>query len=825
MAGRLCGEGQGALTRQGRRVRLAGHNEQGTGVCGTVSTGRRWADELNERQLEAVTAPLGPALVLAGPGSGKTRVLTYRIAYLVSELHVPPRDILAVTFTNKAAGEMTNRLRQLVGPLAAQLTVGTFHAICVRILRREAPHVGFGADFTIYDADDQDRVITRLVKELDLDSKQYRPSAIANAISRAKNELITPATYAPPTYWHEAVARVFARYEEFKHENNALDFDDLLQKAEELLREHADVRARYQRRWRQVLVDEFQDTNRAQYDLVLHLASEHRQAFVVGDEDQSIYSWRGADYRNVQRFRADFGEARVVLLERNYRSTQNILDAAQGVISRNQHRIKKTLWTEAAAGAPIQLFEAYDEREEAAYVVTELRKLISNREVTAGECAVMFRTNAQSRALEDAFMQHNITYRLVGAVRFYQRREIKDVLCYLRLIHNIDDEVSLRRIINVPARKIGERTVEQLQAHARARGLSMGRALLELADARSPREIAQGGALSTGAANSLQSFAQLLAGLGAAREALTLPQLLERLLHDSGYLGYLRDGTEEGEERISNVRELFTAVERYSALPPEDALRSFLEDAALVSDTDEADWQQDAVTMLTLHSAKGLEFDTVFMVGMEEGICPHVRSLEDPEQMEEERRLCYVGVTRAKQRLYLVRAFRRTLYGSAEVRDPSRFLADIPRGVLAGGPQVAGPRAGGQALGRPSAPSSPDGNGARGAGLPAAGLWVQRRREQSEAVRRRRVELAAHDDERRTARAAVPAPAPARPAPARHEAAFGPGDVVRHPLFGEGTVVSSRVVGSDEEVTVAFAEQGVKRLLAQYARLEKVSAR
>jgi DNA helicase-2/ATP-dependent DNA helicase PcrA len=790
------------------------------GVCYKVSLGRRWADELNDRQVEAVTAPPGPALVLAGPGSGKTRVLTYRIAYLVNELQVPPRDILAVTFTNKAAGEMTHRLRQLVGPVAAQLTVGTFHAICVRILRREAPHVGFGTDFTIYDADDQSRVITRLVKELDLDSKQYRPSAIANTISRAKNELLTPETYAPPTYWHEAVARVFARYEAYKHENNALDFDDLLQKAEELLREHADVRARYQRRWQQVLVDEFQDTNRAQYDLVLHLAGEHRQVFVVGDEDQSIYSWRGADYRNVQRFRADFGEARVVLLERNYRSTQNILDAAQGVIARNQHRTKKTLWTEAEAGDPIQLFEAYDEREEAAYVVTELRQLVSSRKVTAGECAVMFRTNAQSRALEDAFMQHNLPYRLVGAVRFYQRREIKDVLCYLRLIHNIDDELSLRRIINVPTRKIGERTIEQLQDHARVRGLSMGRALLELADARSQREVTQSGMLSTAATNSLQGFGQMLAGLVGARDELALPELLERLLQESAYLSYLHDGTEEGEERISNVRELFTAVERYSALPPEAALRSFLEDAALVSDTDETNWDQDAVTMLTLHSAKGLEFDTVFMVGMEEGICPHVRSLEDPDQMEEERRLCYVGVTRAKRRLYLVRAFRRTLFGSAEVRDPSRFLSDIPRSVLASGLAVRRPSIGGM-----STSSTAGGTMQRrpASGGTTAGSWVERRREQSEGIRRRQAEYGAPTEKRRLPRATT-APAE-RPAPARHEAAFGTGDLVRHPLFGEGTVVSSRVVGSDEEVTVAFADQGIKRLLTQYARLEKVSTR
>jgi DNA helicase-2/ATP-dependent DNA helicase PcrA len=775
----------------------------------------RWAAELNETQLKAVTAPLGPVLVLAGPGSGKTRVLTYRIAYLVMELGVRPHEILAVTFTNKAAAEMNSRLQRLLGATAARTTVGTFHATCVRILRREAVHVGFGADFTIYDADDQDRVITRLVKELNLDTKQYRPSAIASAISRAKNDLLTPESYAPPTYWHEAVARVFERYESFKRDNNAFDFDDLLQKAEELFREHEDVRHRYQQRWGQVLVDEFQDTNRAQYDLVQHLAGEHRQVFVVGDEDQSIYSWRGADYRNVQRFRADFAESQVVLLEHNYRSTQNILDAAQSVIARNQHRTAKQLWTDEAAGAPIQLFEAYDEREEAAYVVAELQRLLTGGETTMGDCAVMFRTNAQSRALEDAFMQHGLSYRLVGSVRFYQRREIKDVLCYLRLIHNPDDEVSLRRIINVPARKIGDRTVVQLAAFGHSQGLSLGRALLRLLDLYQQRSSTQELPLPVAAARSLLSFARLLGGLVVASVELSLPQLLEKVLNDSNYIAYLRDGTEEGEERVGNVRELFTAIERYSALPPASALQSFLEDAALVSDLDETNWQAEAVTMLTLHAAKGLEFDTVFLVGMEEGICPHARSLEDPEQMEEERRLCYVGLTRAKRRLYLIRAFRRTLFGTADVREPSRFLADIPRRLVAGSP-----------VGRVPAVSS----AARAeSGRPAGASWVEQRRTQSDQVRRRRAEVDAPQTTAPLPRAARPE-RPSRPESAptpllRREASFHPGEAVRHPLFGEGTVISSQVVGPDEEITVAFEAQGVKRLLAQYARLEKVDGR
>ena len=775
---------------------------------------------LNPPQAEAVRATEGPVLVVAGPGSGKTRVLIHRIAYLVQERGIFPYHILAVTFTNKAAREMLARLEALLGSDAKGLTIGTFHAFCARVLRREAEVLGLSRSFVIFDEDDQRQLINRIIKAMNLNPSLFKPAGVLSTISNAKNEMVTPVEFAPSSAWHAEIQRVYTAYEAEKRANGALDFDDLLLEVELLFHSHPEILQQYQQRYRYLLVDEFQDTNKAQYNIVRQLAGEQSNLFVVGDEDQSIYSWRGADYHNILRFRADYPASRVIMLEQNYRSTGKILAAAQAVVDRNQQRTVKKLWTQNSSGHPVQLLEAYDENEEARFVVDELLRLKRSGAVRLEQCAVMFRTNAQSRALEDAFMQHNLPYRLVGAVRFYQRREIKDVLCYLRLIHNIDDELSLRRIINVPTRKIGERTIEQLQDHAGVRGLSMGRALLELADARSQREVTQSGMLSTAATNSLQGFGQMLAGLVGARDELALPELLERLLQESAYLSYLHDGTEEGEERISNVRELFTAVERYSALPPEAALRSFLEDAALVSDTDETNWDQDAVTMLTLHSAKGLEFDTVFMVGMEEGICPHVRSLEDPDQMEEERRLCYVGVTRAKRRLYLVRAFRRTLFGSAEVRDPSRFLSDIPRSVLASGLAVGRPSIGGM-----STSSTAGGTMQRrpASGGTTAGSWVERRREQSEGIRRRQAEYGAPTEKRRLPRATT-APAE-RPAPARHEAAFGAGDLVRHPLFGEGTVVSSRVVGSDEEVTVAFADQGIKRLLTQYARLEKVSTR
>ena len=446
-------------------------------------------DGLNPAQQEAVRATEGPVLVLAGPGSGKTRVLTHRIAYLIQQEGVRPWNILAVTFTNKAAREMIARLEGLIGSDVRDLMIGTFHSICARILRREGVHVGLQPNFVIYDADDQRRLITRVLKEVGLDPKQYAPSGVHAVISRAKNDLQTPDTYHPPSYWHEGVLRAFIRYEEALAEANAADFDDLLVRAEELFRLHDEVRERYQRRFSHILVDEFQDTNTAQYELVRHLAAARRNVFVVGDEDQSIYSWRGADFRNVERFRKAYPDARVFLLEQNYRSTQKILDAAQAVIRRNEHRTDKELRTDNGPGEPIHVYEAYDERQEAEYVAAAVDRYVSRGEGTYGDCAVMFRTNAQSRAVEDAFLRFRIPYRLVGAVRFYQRREVKDVLAYLRVVYNPADDESLRRIINVPARGIGERTVEELERWAGREGLPLGQALLALNELTPTRRI------------------------------------------------------------------------------------------------------------------------------------------------------------------------------------------------------------------------------------------------------------------------------------------------------------------------------------------------
>ena len=530
--------------------------------------------ELNPAQVEAVRCVEGPVLVLAGPGSGKTRVLTHRIAYLIHACRVPPYRILAVTFTNKAAREMIARLQRLIGHHTDRLTIGTFHAICARILRREGRYLGLSSNYAIYDQDDQQRLIATIIKELDLDNKMYRPSAVQGAISRAKNELISPADYQPPTYWHEAVRRVYERYEELKAESNGLDFDDLLQKAEQLFREHEEVRRQYQERYLHLLVDEFQDTNKAQYELVRHLAGERRNVFVVGDEDQSIYSWRGADFRNVLRFRSDYPEARTFLLEQNYRSTQRILDAAQAVIAHNTQRTDKALWTDNATGRPVQTFEAYDEQEEAEYVVGEMQRLIAEGQTTPGECAVMFRTNAQSRALEDALVRHGIPYKLVGATRFYQRREIKDVMAYLRVIYNPDDEVSLLRILNVPRRGIGPRTIDELREWAISQGVSLGEALLRLGPLeKEEQETAL--PFSSRSERLLLAVGRMFAHFAQAlTEDHTLSDLLQLILNETGYLDYLQDGTEEGEDRAGNVRELFSAMERYQHMPLDTALPS-----------------------------------------------------------------------------------------------------------------------------------------------------------------------------------------------------------------------------------------------------------
>jgi DNA helicase-2/ATP-dependent DNA helicase PcrA len=744
--------------------------------------------DLNSAQREAVEAVEGPVLVLAGPGSGKTRVLTYRVAYLVREYRVPPWQIMAVTFTNKAAREMKERLYRLLGEQFRRLTIGTFHAICARILRREAETVGISPQYVIYDGSDQVSLARQAIRDLNLDEKLYRPRAMLHRISSAKNELILPDELQARTYRDEVAKRVYERYQALLAQNNALDFDDLLVKAVHLFRENTEARAQYQRRYPFVLVDEWQDTNMAQYELVKLLAGERANLFVVGDEDQSIYRFRGADYRNVARFREDYPEAQVILLERNYRSTQTILDVANAVISRNLHRHPKRLFTEKDGGPRIRLVEAYDEQEEGDIIVSEILRLVGRDDAQLGDCAIMYRTNAQSRPIEDAFVRRGLPYRLVGATRFYERQEIKDVLAYLRLLHNPYDGIGLSRIINLPPRGIGAKTYGRLVQWADQMGVPVFAALQMLKEADTEETTIEF-PFRTRGSRVLNEFTQLIEELSRATQELNLLELLDLVLERSGYAHHVRDGSEEGQARWENILELRTVARDYAGLPVETALTTFLEEVALVSDVDNLDEQIDAPILLTLHAAKGLEFPVVFVAGMEEGLFPHSRSMDDPEQMEEERRLCYVGVTRAKERLYLLYTFSRTLYGETEVREPSRFLADVPPQLVEGRKKRRGttPAARQQDLGL--------GPGRyRGTGQGRVAAFSPGRREES---------AQAHGQQSAAPR-------------------FQTGDKVKHQVFGQGIVVESKPVAGDEQVTVAFAGVGLKRLMASMAPMEKV---
>jgi DNA helicase-2/ATP-dependent DNA helicase PcrA len=751
-------------------------------------------DVLNPVQREAVQAGEGPVLVLAGPGSGKTRVLTHRVGYLVGRLGIQPFRIMAVTFTNKAALEMKARLQDLIGTAdLRQLTIGTFHATCATILRRDGAALGIDNRFLIYDQSDQESLVKRALADLNIDDKQFRASSVLSAISSAKSELQGPADLRPANYRQEIVSRVYARYQVLLHDNNALDFDDLLFEVVHLFKENPDVLQKYRRRYRSVLVDEFQDTNMAQYEIVRLLAQEARHVFVVGDEDQSIYSWRGADFRNVRRFQQDFPECELILLEQNYRSTQTILRAAQGIIGRNVQRTDKRLWTENPAGLPVALFEAYDEREEAQFVVDEIQRLVSRGECRAADCAVMYRTNAQSRVLEDEFVRRGVPYRIVGATRFYGRREIKDVLAYLRLVYSPEDSASFARIVNVPPRGIGRKTLATFQMWADELGLSWHQALRQLAeDDDAP--------LDGRSRQALLGFHEMMEDLRSRSREADLLDLFDDVLARTGYVDMVRDGTEEGTERWQNIQELRTVARDYAGLLPGEGLAGFLTNVSLVSDVDTLREEADAATLLTLHAAKGLEFATVLLVGMEEGLFPHSRSQDDPDQMEEERRLCYVGLTRAKQRLYLTHTFRRTIYGYQELSEPSRFLHDIPPDLMRrpGSHEPARPTT---LRERPVAPR---------VGLTRARLAGERG-----AVRRQggRSLPAGSYQGAKDERADQSPPAVQQ---------FNAGDRVSHPSFGKGTVIASVVKDDDEEeVTVAFEGRGIKRLLASYARMEK----
>jgi ATP-dependent DNA helicase UvrD/PcrA len=638
-----------------------------------VASPERYLADLNPAQREAVLATEGPLLVIAGAGSGKTRVLTYRVAHLLNTCGVKPNEILAITFTNKAAGEMRERLEDLLGPVARAIWILTFHAACGRILRREAPRLGYRSNFTIYDSADQVRLTKQCLEELERDPKRFVPRGIHAQISAAKNQLVGPEEYAQrvASFYDQTVAEVYDLYQRRLFASNAVDFDDLLMLTVRVLEHFPEALERWQKAFRYVLVDEYQDTNHAQYRLLQLLAEKHRNVCAVGDPDQSIYAFRGADIRNILEFERDFGETRTVALEQNYRSTNTILQAANAVISHNRERKPKNLWSELGDGEPIRALEVEDEHAEARFVAAEIAARVEEG-YGGSEIAVFYRTNAQSRVLEDVLVRQAIAYQVIGGPRFYERAEIKDVIAYMQVIDNPYDAVSMQRIANRPRRGIGDTTLSKLQAHADAFGISLWEALDQADEA----------GIAAAPLRAVQQFHGVLQSLQAGALELEVPELIERVLDRSGYSQALEaERTIESQGRLENLQELVGVAQEYQHTAEEPSLSGFLQEISLYSDQDAMRGEQSLVTLMTLHNAKGLEFRAVFMIGMEEGIFPHSRSIEE-QGVEEERRLCYVGMTRAQERLTLTHASARSLYGSRSYNLPSRFLDELPeRGV------------------------------------------------------------------------------------------------------------------------------------------------
>ena len=748
---------------------------------------------LNDAQRRAVLHTEGPTLIVAGAGSGKTRVLTHRIAHLIRDQRVQPGAILAITFTNKAAKEMQERLRGLVGPIVKAMWVSTFHSACVRILRRSGDHLGYQKNFSIYDQSDAERLMAQVCRELNFDPKKLPARQILHAVSNAKNELLDPSAFADRAlgWFEKKAAEAYALYQRRLMQANAMDFDDLIMQAARLFAEHEAVRAEYAERFRYVLVDEFQDTNIAQYALLKLLTKQTRNLSVVGDGDQSIYAFRGATVRNILDFEADYPDAEVILLEQNYRSTQTILNAANAVIGNNQERKPKNLWTALGHGEPIVRYSAENEHDEAAYVAGEIERLSRAGAATYGDIVVFYRTNAQSRVLEEVFLKAGLPYKLVGGARFYDRREVKDLLAYLKATVNPLDTVSLRRVLNVPKRGIGETSERAIDRFAAAEGLPFGDAL------RRAGEVPGLGNRQTRATTDFVAVIDELRTL--VEEGRTPSQIVEEAWTISGLMRELSADTSiEGEGRVENVKELKGVAEEYEAREPEGGLAGFLESVALVSDADQIS-EGEQVTLMTLHTAKGLEYPVVFMVGMEENVFPHSRSVTEPSELEEERRLAYVGITRARKRLYLLNAWSRSLFGGTNFNLPSRFLKEVPAELLS---VVESER-------RP----------------------VRRQRDWSDTSpafgsgRRASVNPQGTPPVARFDRPPTPA---AKLADATQRGALDlgltPGDKVQHRAWGLGRVVSISGAGDKATAEVEFPQLGRKRLLLRYAPLTKAGS-
>ena len=718
-------------------------------------------EDLNPQQREAVQHIDGPLLIFAGEGSGKTRALTYRIAYLIGHHGVDPWNILAVTFTNKAAKEMRERIEGLVGTqMLKNMWAGTFHSICARMLREHGDEIGLERDFVIYDEDDQAKVIRECLEELGLDERENNPRQILYKISGAKEQLVLPDDYGEVFRgsYDPLVGKVYPLYQQKLHKYQAMDFDDLILYAVRLLEKSTTVRENYQRRFKYVLVDEYQDINYSQFQWVKLIADAHKNLCVVGDDDQSVHSWRGADVSIILSFQKHFPKAKVIKLEQNYRSTRNILDAAYHIISKNERRASKQLWTDRDQGALLNMIEASDEHDEAVRVVNRIRDIVINDGREFSDFVVLYRTNAQSRIFEEALMNYRVPYKIIGGTRFYERKEIKDLLAYLRLVFNPQDNIGLKRIINVPVRGIGPASLELVERFASSEFISLYEALKRVEEIN----------VQPKAKRSITSFAKLIEFLHGKREEYTVSKLLTEIVENTGYVAeFKRQGTREADSRVENIMELFSVVEEFERISEDKSLRAFLEQVALVTDIDSYDEQEPALTLMTLHAAKGLEFPVVFMVGMEEGIFPHSRSMSSREELEEERRLCYVGMTRAKDELYLSHANVRAFFGSRERKTASRFIREIPAEMFQ---QPKRP-----ALIAPDRPSMPD-------------------------LRREPVA--------RPKKTAV--------------CIFKAGDRVKHNVFGLGLVESSEPMGNDEQVTVDFEDVGRKRLMRTFANLEKV---
>jgi DNA helicase-2/ATP-dependent DNA helicase PcrA len=754
-----------------------------------------FVEKLNPEQREAVLHREGPLLILAGAGSGKTRVITFRIAYLIGDGHANPDEVLAVTFTNKASQEMRERVESLIGSTAAGVWLSTFHSLCARLLRREAPKIGLSRDFVIYDSSDQVAVVKQAERELGIDDKLVPPRMALSRISQAKNRMEGPETLRGG--WNirdEHIAKIYERYLQALTDANALDFDDLLLKTVELFETSQQVREFYAQKFKYVMVDEYQDTNRPQYMLIRRLAEAHRNIAVVGDPDQSIYKWRGADLRNILDFEQDFGEARVVRLEQNYRSTQTILDAASAVISQNRNRKDKRLWTDRKGGSKIVYFRGNDELEEADFITRSIKQFRS--EDVDATMAILYRTNAQSRAIEDSLMRESIPYKIIGGVRFYERKEIKDALAYLKLIMNPHDDVSLRRVINVPARGIGKGVMDSLAAIDPNAVLEDAPPLLAagLQEVSSARSLwaklvyaVDDGKLTSRAAASLRVFRDLIAGLADVARKESVSITMGKMLDQTGYLNDLRDeNTEEANERIENLMELVSAAREYETREQEASLGGFVDRLSLLSEVDEESGSREAkVWMMTMHAAKGLEFPLVIIAGLEEGLFPHSRSSEDQEELEEERRLCYVGMTRAQSQLVLTSAARRRVFGEYQSTEPSRFLEEIPADLVERiAPAYASSYQGSFNHGHYEFRTNPYGRKGKSA----------RFKEPEAAYKYEEEDQSIH--------------------------AMRSGMRVRHAQFGIGTIVSVEEHNDDMKITVRFNLVGVKKLLAKYAKLE-----